>query len=167
MDDTCSFCVEQFEHAELVWRRACRHMCHNQCWEHCQRAAAANGTLSQNHVCPNCRGVATLIASWRYVDERRVTQTIDREEIPNLIGMFAEQCDIKSPEVACHKIQEYLEGESCNGEPKMWRPRPSSQEDHRVCHFQTRLADGRQALIVDAGSVGNLCGDAWAREVAK
>ena len=33
-------------------------------------------------------------------------------------------------------------------------------------HIQTRLPDGRPALIVDPGSVGNLCGDKWAREVA-
>ena len=34
-------------------------------------------------------------------------------------------------------------------------------------HVQTRLPpDGRPALIVDPGSVGNLCGDKWAKEVA-
>jgi hypothetical protein len=33
-------------------------------------------------------------------------------------------------------------------------------------HIQTRLADGRPALIIDPGSVGNLCGDKWARELA-
>ena len=34
-------------------------------------------------------------------------------------------------------------------------------------HVQTRLADGRPSLVVDPGSVGNLSGDSWAREVAK
>jgi hypothetical protein len=34
-------------------------------------------------------------------------------------------------------------------------------------HIQTRLADGRPSIIIDPGSVGNLCGDKWAREVAK
>ena len=33
-------------------------------------------------------------------------------------------------------------------------------------HIQTRLPDGRPALIVDPGSVGNLCGGKWAKEVA-
>ena len=33
-------------------------------------------------------------------------------------------------------------------------------------HIQTRLPEGRPALIVDPGSVGNLCGDKWAKEVA-
>jgi hypothetical protein len=29
------------------------------------------------------------------------------------------------------------------------------------------LADGRPSLLIDPGSVGNLCGDNWAKEVAK
>ena len=32
--------------------------------------------------------------------------------------------------------------------------------------IQTRLKDGRPSIIIDPGSVGNLCGDKWAREVA-
>ena len=34
-------------------------------------------------------------------------------------------------------------------------------------HIQTQLADGRPAILVDPGSVGNLCGDKWAEKVAK
>ena len=34
-------------------------------------------------------------------------------------------------------------------------------------HMQTRLRDGRPALLIDPGSVGNLCGSDWATEVAK
>jgi hypothetical protein len=33
-------------------------------------------------------------------------------------------------------------------------------------HANTRLLDGRPALLIDPGSVGNLCGDAWAKSVA-
>ena len=32
--------------------------------------------------------------------------------------------------------------------------------------MHTRLPDGRPSLLVDPGSVGNLCGDKWAKEVA-
>ena len=32
--------------------------------------------------------------------------------------------------------------------------------------IQTKLKDGRPSIIIDPGSVGNLCGDRWAREVA-
>ena len=34
-------------------------------------------------------------------------------------------------------------------------------------HVQTRLPDGRPSLLVDPGSVGNLCGDVWAKSVAE
>eukprot|EP00974_Lingulodinium_polyedra_P052858 5081465-Lingulodinium_polyedra.AAC.1 len=32
--------------------------------------------------------------------------------------------------------------------------------------INTRLADGRPSIIIDPGSVGNLCGNKWAKEVA-
>ena len=34
-------------------------------------------------------------------------------------------------------------------------------------HTETRLRDGRPAILIDPGSVGNLGGADWAREVAK
>ena len=34
-------------------------------------------------------------------------------------------------------------------------------------HVRTQLADGRPALVIDPGSVGNLCGDKWAKMVAQ
>ena len=34
-------------------------------------------------------------------------------------------------------------------------------------HIQTQLPDGRKSLLIDPGSVGNLCGDKWAKEMAK
>jgi hypothetical protein len=36
----------------------------------------------------------------------------------------------------------------------------------KAYHIQTRLADARPSLIADAGSVGNLCGEKWTKEVA-
>lgn len=49
---------------------------------------------------------------------------------------------------------------------------PAPPEDHMYVdaptyHVQTRLADGRPALLIDPGSVGNLCGDGWAKMVAQ
>ena len=34
-------------------------------------------------------------------------------------------------------------------------------------HVETTLADGRRSVLIDAGSVSNLRGDAWAKEVAE
>ena len=36
-----------------------------------------------------------------------------------------------------------------------------------VYHSETRLPDGRPSLLIDPGSVANLCGDRWAQECAK
>ena len=36
-----------------------------------------------------------------------------------------------------------------------------------VYHINTRLKDGRESLLIDPGSVGNLCGNEWAKGVAK
>ena len=49
---------------------------------------------------------------------------------------------------------------STAGSSTAWLSAPAS------FHIQTRLVDGRPSIIVDPGSVGNLCGDKWAREVA-
>ncbi len=43
------------------------------------------------------------------------------------------------------------------------RPLGLWETNHRV---QTRVTDGRPAFLVDPGSIGNLCGDAWAKSVA-
>ena len=34
-------------------------------------------------------------------------------------------------------------------------------------HIRTKLADGRPSITIDPGSVGNLCGDKWTKEVAR
>ena len=39
--------------------------------------------------------------------------------------------------------------------------------DREYYHVRTQLADGRQSIIIDPGSVGNLCGDRWAKAVAQ
>ena len=41
-----------------------------------------------------------------------------------------------------------------------------STEAH-IYHARTHLRDGRPSLLVDCGSVGNLCGEEWARAVSK
>ena len=42
---------------------------------------------------------------------------------------------------------------------------PADRE--QAFHTETRLTDGRPAILIDPGSVGNLGGGDWAREVAK
>ena len=40
------------------------------------------------------------------------------------------------------------------------------QAEDTAYHIRSQLPDGRPALLIDPGSVGNLCGDQWARSVA-
>ena len=42
----------------------------------------------------------------------------------------------------------------------------SHAREYAAYPIQTRLKDGRPSVIIDPGSVGNLCGDKWAKEVA-
>ena len=42
----------------------------------------------------------------------------------------------------------------------------SHVREYSAYPIQTRLQDGRPSIIIDPGSVGDLCGDRWAREVA-
>ena len=52
------------------------------------------------------------------------------------------------------------------------REQPDSVQLSKHCReyaaypIQTKLKDGRPSIIIDPGSVGNLCGDRWAKEVA-
>ena len=45
-----------------------------------------------------------------------------------------------------------------------WTP---EQEVAQLYPVDTTLADGRQCLLIDPGSVGNLAGDVWVKEVAR
>ena len=46
-------------------------------------------------------------------------------------------------------------------------PNNSVTDCEEAFHTETRLRDGRPAILIDPGSVGNLGGADWAREVAK
>ena len=54
--------------------------------------------------------------------------------------------------------------------PERTPPTPISHYEvdlQNVHHSETRLPDGRPSLLIDPGSVANLCGDKWAQECAK
>ena len=109
-----------------------------------------------------------MIANWRYIDPTLVTQRIPGQEqqAANELELFAEHYEIDTPRenapVNNHTVHA----------PPPPQPARATQgaeppiEMPNLYHIQTRLADGRPALIIDPGSVGNLCGDKWARELA-
>ena len=43
----------------------------------------------------------------------------------------------------------------------------SYYQDRTAYHMDTRMMDGRPVLLIDPGSVGNLCGEDWAKSVAE
>ena len=104
--------------------------------------------------CPNCRGSGTIIAVWDYIDSSRITQTINGHEVPNLLTNGASFHHIATPP-------------SPRSVHSTTTPPEQVMFTGPIYHIQTRLSDGRQSIIVDPGSVGNLCGDKWAKEVAR
>ena len=160
-DERCSICADHFIHDDSVCRLRCRHVFHSECWERNIRAGAnAVANHERFHLdCPNCRGAGTVIALWRYIDPERVTQVAGGRTAENDLEQGAEMHDIsgQGPDT-----------------PRSERTRSSDYEaqnfvshlGHDAFHVQTRLANGRTPIIVDPGSVGNLCGDRWAEEVA-
>ena len=166
-DEECSLCLEQFRPGARVCRLACRHMFHADCWENYLRGdrriedpLGGSRPIELPNSCPNCRGAGTLIAVWNYIDPTLVTQVINGEQVANELDGSADNADrfnITAPEV-----------------PTPPTP-PPVLHSHRGPIFlsmtqsypiQTSLSDGRPSIIIDPGSVGNLCGDKWAREVA-
>ena len=133
-------------------------MFHAQCWDqYLSNHSRRSGELSPRFGCPNCRGAGSIIAVWNYIDRDRVTQDIGTFRAENLLETNATFHSINTPD--------------SQRSPSVYTPRSvdevrSFYTESRAYHIQTRLPDGRPALIVDPGSVGNLCGDKWAKEVA-
>ena len=189
----CSICTEEFTAGERVCRLQCRHMFHAACWERFVEAINRAPAPSRQPVradCPNCRGSANLVAVWNYVDLGVATQqrpdgslvANDLEGSANVfnIGTPRSASDIEAPHGSPLRRP--------NGMPQSFGPHmfvddmqdsgshraeAAASGSHRAeagdpaYHIRTRLADGRPGLVIDPGSVGNLCGDEWARTVAK
>jgi len=194
MDESCSICQERFQHDQRVCRLSCRHMFHTMCWESAQNNFILT-PRSPRLNCPNCRGAGTLISVWHYIDENIVTQSLTGGlQAPNLLESGVAMHSMTTPPGVLPTSLSAPTTPRLT--PRSARARPSSSapttprltpraepsapgsptssaygsfytETHNpTFHIQTRLPDGRPSLIVDPGSVGNLCGDKWAKEVA-
>ena len=173
----CSICTERFDEGERVCRLRCRHMFHSACWERVMRIAGTRNEASGNPFrddCPNCRGQGAMIAVWEYVDPDLLRQRIDYGDDPQ-IPMIAQHGAPLEPPPSHFGITPPGSGASTprrSVSPAGSHRGPSSfpvvDTDTALptYHALTRLADGRPALLVDPGSVGNLCGETWARSVA-
>ena len=67
---------------------------------------------------------------------------------------------------SAQRDQEFAGTGSGEGESPEKIQLSSLDREYAAYPIQTRLKDGRPSVIIDPGSVGNLCGDKWAKEVA-
>ena len=96
-----------------------------------------------------------MLAVWPYTDSSPVTQEDPGdfgEQVPNMLGSSeSKQADAAS-----------ADSFSAKGSLGFPNGAPAS-----AYHIRAQLADGRPSLIIDPGSLGNLCGDKWAKAVAQ
>jgi len=128
-----------------------------------------------------------MIAVWNYIDENRVTQP----GATNLLEAGAMRHDIFTPPAPDLPRVPSDQGTDWGGqddatsqggrsevvtsnlllgpgsETLTYTYSPSMFVHNQAYHIQTQLPDGRKSLLIDPGSVGNLCGDKWAKEMAQ
>ena len=135
-----------------------------------------------------------MIAIWHYIDEDRVTQNFGERgfRAPNLLERSATFHSIGTrsnssggdrtpvtPRTSRASSRQSSRSRSRGSGPTEPTQEPQNrfqrwlgyfssymERGSRVYHVQTRLPDGRIAIIVDPGSVGNLGGDKWCKDVA-
>ena len=93
-DTSCSLCLQDFHHGEVVARVVCNHLFHSECWKEFQESGQSNLD------CPNCRGPSRVEAVFRYIGNTtshsardsftRARQRFDRHEMGDDQQEYAE-----------------------------------------------------------------------------
>ena len=179
----CSICTNGFMPGERVCRLRCRHMFYCQCWEDLTRAAAAQPRGQMPRIrddCPNCRGRGIMLTTWEYVDPALLFQMVEEthalgqyvatepppEQEPGRSGSQASDSPRNSESSTPRPVRYWVNGQPFY--PVMIDPDGGGGfAEAQVYHALTRLRDGRPSLLIDCGSVGNLCGENWARSVGE
>jgi len=140
--------------------------------------------------CPNCRGRGVILTIWDYVDPALLYQVVGQgvpygryvatEPPPEQELGLSESRGSNSPRNSDRSssprsgrhvvdgVPYYTATVDGDGYPVMTDVVGGgvSTEAH-IYHARTHLRDGRPSLVVDCGSVGNLCGEEWARAVSE
>ena len=154
-NDVCSICTGAFQQGETCCRLQCRHVFHAECWTRAMHTA--NRRAEDPHVfmadtCPNCRSSETnIIAVWNWVSRT---------------GPPTQDVNGVVPRNHLTTDTQVSEQHGSQTRARSWNPLRHWYSSEDSFHIQTQLADGRPAILVDPGSVGNLCGDKWAEKVA-
>ena len=176
-EESCSICAEAFRGGERVCRLRCRHMFHADCW---QQYVSVNQLREEFSNCPNCRGSGTLIAIWNYLDQGNDTQEVSGNVAENHLEAQAMRHSIATPSEGTPRQNEPNTSADTSGGRTFNAGAAAASSSYIIqssvetsvngppsYHIRTRLADGRPSITIDPGSVGNLCGDKWAKEVAR
>ena len=126
---------------------------------------SANGNNTTQWPCPNCRGPGDIVALWPYVGDGPVTQQHQNgDTAPNSLNTERQPREHLGPR---YPVQ--VSGPEEN--QRWWEATdltiPGRTSEGITYHSETRLQDGRPSLLIDPGSVGNLCGEEWAKRTAQ
>ena len=168
--DTCTICQTAFAPSDHVCRTRCRHVFHNLCiGELIQHAGETS------FECPNCRIQTEVDHSWQFPNLTETSQQTPEElPLPSESHSAAADPAVTTP-VPSERGSEFDgEWQTPEGVESSfpWWPVPAHDESAKeevpsYLSTTVRLADGNLGLLIDPGSYGNLCGQAWAEEAAK
>jgi len=105
-----------------------------------------------------------MIAVWPFIDPGLVTQVDPQsasEQVPNLLSSDS------GSQRADAEVSQTSSGSQEADAAEERADDSFFSDDSLGYHIRTQLPDGRPSLIIDPGSVGNLCGDRWAKTVAQ
>jgi hypothetical protein len=169
--DQCIICLEHFTKGEQVSRLICRHVLHEKCLtEYLVKSR------KEDPGCPECRGTIRNPRGYKFIAENQFEFSPAQSEAPlssedELTTRRLPYNPRQTPETPPPQAQDLGSSNSTT-----WS-RVSRQaydtffpcwEVTEFCyHGNTRLADGRQGLLVDPGAWSNLVGETWAVEMAR
>ncbi len=178
----CSICADPIQEGQRVVRLQCRHVFHGECYEQGIRSGAMES-------CPNCRGSSRIVGIWNFIGPR----PDPTQGQPNLL--FADAgttvTEIRTPRsimtdhewqtpgsvrgaettfpaigATGNDVENWTSGLNTGSQSEAEQPRsrPASSMSYAA---ETEMADGRQALLIDPGSWGNLAGENWVKRAAQ
>ena len=177
----CVICLFNFNAGDRVARLVCRHVLH----EDCLTNYLVHSTV-EDPVCPECRGTTKNPKNFRYISENQfvvtpaVSETGSDDERRRGQNPFSpvSNSGVATPEIRSGLNPNNPAESASNSLGSSWSQitRQDQQqfftwwqcEINDACyHGNTRLADGRQGLLIDPGAWNNLVGENWAQEMAR
>ncbi len=154
-EDTCSICQLQFVHHDNVCRLPCRHVFHQTCIDEMI-------ARDDDSACPNCRGAATVIATWRYL-----APIVEEPANPTATPAQSPRSQVST---VFHTPQAEV-AEHVDRQPSFpWWPVPEAARTDKAGSFHVsthRTEAGQLGLLVDPGSYGNLVGEHWIQDAMR